>query len=215
MRKLIALLLVLVVLFVGANLIAAHVAGDEIAARAKEASGAQSASASVGSFPVLYRFLADGTVPEVKVSLSYVPISTVVVEKIQVTLRGVRIERGALFDQREVRIRSIASGTASVVVTAGELSGAVGRSIRLPGQGQIEVATATGMVDASASLETGDVLVVRAAGSTLLQVDLASSRLVPACDMSLDVGAGQVTASCAVSPVPSSVVQAISGRAGS
>jgi hypothetical protein len=214
-RKLIVLLLVIAVLFVAANLLAAHLAGDEIATRAREATGAESASASVGTFPVLYRFVAEGTVPEVNVALSYVPISTLVVAEIHVSLHKVRIERAALLDQREVRIRSIASGTASVVVTAGELSAAVGRAVSLPGAGRIDVATAVGMVDATVALEAGDVLVVSAAGSTLLRVDLASSRLVPACDMSLEIEKGEVTASCSVSPVPTSVVQAISGAAGS
>lgn len=215
MRKLIVLVLVLALLFIGANLLAAHVAGDEIASRAKQATGASSASASVGTFPVLYRFLANGSVPEVRVALTYVPVASLDVASIGVVLRGVVIDRGDLFAKREVRVKSIASARATVVVTAAELSSAVGRTVMLPGSGRVEVELASGTVAASVGITAGDVLVVSEAGVPLVRVDLATSPLVPACSMSLDVGAGQVEATCSVSPVPAKVLAAISGAASS
>jgi len=56
-----------------------------------------------------------------------------------------------------------------------------------------------------------DELVVTVHGAQLVQANLAANQLVAQCALGLDIGVGQLTASCQMSPVPGSAVQALAG----
>jgi hypothetical protein len=203
-------LAVLVAVLVGADFAARAAAAHELATRAQTASGAQSASAAISGFPFLWDLVVDGTVQGVQLHLSNVPVGTLHLQEVDVSLVGTHIVRSALLDRRQVRVTSVDSGTATVIVTAAELSAAVGHTLSLPGGGEVLVDEAGVRVPATITVGN-DTLVVRVAGVALLDDDLSNNRLVPPCALSLQIGVGQLTVSCTMAPVPGSVVEAIAG----
>jgi hypothetical protein len=209
-RLLLLCLLALVAVLVGLDVAARVVAQDDVAARAKGAAVAQQASASIGGFPFLWHFLVEGDVPDVRVRLTGASTGGLQVQEIDVDLRGVRIDRAALFSRRQVRVRAVDAATATVTVNAAELSEAAGLAVSLPGQGTILVQAGGRTVAASLVVEPGDVLVLSVAGHAVVRADLATSPLVPDCAMAVRVGAGNLQVSCQVSPVPDRVIQAVS-----
>lgn len=210
-RRLGLVVLVLVAVLVGVDFGARVVAQGELASRAQKAAGARSASAGIGGFPFLGHLLLQGSVPHLDVRLTDVPVGTLELQSVDVVLTGTVVDRGALFSARQVRVDRITSGTATVTVTAGELSSAVGRTVLLPGGGQVVVEEAGRSLPATVRVLGGRVLEVLVAGVPVLSSDLASSPLVPACGLVLSVGLGELTVSCHVSPVPARVVQALAG----
>jgi len=209
------LVIIVGLLFVGGNILGTHLANDEIATRTKEATKAASATARLGGFPVIYDFLAHGTVHSADLTLHDVPIGPIYAKTVSVALTNVRIDRNALFTQQKVRIRSIATGQASVTVTAPELSAAAKETITIPGNGSVQIQTPLGTEQAYVRLVSGDIFQVAAGRSVVLSVNLSSLPVLPECHMSLALDTGYAVASCLVSPVPLKVIQAIdSGSAG-
>ena len=199
-----------IVLLTVLDFVARGVAEHELATRAQDASGAQSASATVSGFPFLWDVLVEGSVHGVQLHLSGVPAGRLNVEALEVALTGTHIARSALFDRHTIHVTSIDSGSAAVTVTAGELSAAVGRSVSLPGDGRILV-DLDGATDPAQVTVSSDELVITVQGVHVLQADLASNHLVPQCGLGLDVGVGQLTVTCQMSPVPKNVVQVLAG----
>lgn len=210
-RRLVALAVVVVALLVAADVGARVAAQDELAARAKSATSAQSASASISGFPFLWHLLAQGTVGGVHLHLSGVPVGTLTLGSVDVELGKTVIDRAALLSARSVRLKSIATATATVTVTAAELSSAVGDTVSLPGGGQILVDVANRTVPAAVSIVQGHILVLSVANVALLSSDLTTSPLVPACGLDVTVGTGQLAVGCTVSPVPLRLLQAVAG----
>ena len=201
---------VVIALLVALDFVVRAVAEHELASRARSASGAQSASASVSGFPFLWDVLVEGTVHGVQLHLSGVPAGPLRLEALDVELAGTHIGRSALFNEHEVHVTSIDSGTAVVTVTAAELSGAAGEPVSLPGDGRIVVDVHGVVVPAQVSVDS-DELVVAVHGVQVVQANLAANQLIAQCTLGLDIGVGQLTASCQMSPVPGSVVQALAG----
>jgi len=201
---------VVIGLLVALDFVVRAVAEHELGTRARSASGAQSASASVSGFPFLWDVLVEGTVHGVQLHLSGVPAGPLRLEALDVELAGTHIGRYALFHEHEVHVTSIDSGTAVVTVTAAELSSAAGEPVSLPGGGRIVVDVHGVVVPARVSVDS-DELVVTVHGAQLVQANLAANQLVAQCALGLDIGVGQLTASCQMSPVPGSVVQALAG----
>lgn len=202
---------VVVVIAVVADLVARSVAQNQLADRAQMATGAKSASATINSFPFLYRFLVDGEVSQVAIHLTDVPVGALRLSSVNVVADGTTIDRTVLFSGHKVEVLAMNSATATVVVTAAELTSAVGTTVQLPGGGAIEVEVEGALVPATVEVLPGDVLQVTAAGAVLLSSTLSQSPLVPACGLALSVGVGEMTVSCHVQPVPASVLAAISG----
>jgi hypothetical protein len=210
-RRLLMVAVILVAVLVGLDFGARALAQSELASRAQSATDAQSASASISGFPFLWDLLEEGTVHGLHLHLSDVPVGQLRLQAVDVQLTDTSIERSALFSHRQVRVRAIATALATVTVTAAELSSAIGDPVTLPGQDRILIDLAGQEQSASVSVESGDLLVVSVDGFPLLQDNLGTSPLVPQCDLSVFVATGQLSVSCAVSPVPERVVQAIAG----
>jgi hypothetical protein len=210
-RRWLVAAVVVVLVLVGLDLGARAVAQSELASRAKAASSAQSASASIHGFPFLWDVLVQGTISGVHVHMSEVPAGPLRLSAVDVQLDGTHIDRGALFSHRQVHVQSIESATAAVTVTAADLSAAVGDTVSLPGAGRVLVDVAGLRVPAQLRVLGHRVLVLEVHGVAVLRSDLTASRLVPACALSVVVGSGQLTVSCTVAPVPGSVVQAVAG----
>ncbi len=206
-----AIVVVVVLVLVGLDVAARLVAQSELASRAKSASGAQSASASISGFPFLWDLLEEGDVHGVHLHLSDVPAGPLTLSDVDVQLTGTHIDRSALFSRRQVHVDSIDSGTATITVTAAALSTAVGDSVTLPGQGKVVVDVFGRQVAATVEVVGNHELVLDVDGVAVLQSNLNSSPLVPACDLAVSVGTGELSVSCTVTPVPGSLVQAIAG----
>lgn len=184
-----------------------------LAEHARQSTRATSASATLGGFPFLYEVLADGSVASVDLTLNEVPAGGLTIESVHVHLVKVDIDKSELIHQRKVTIRSIASGTASVTLTAPELSAATGQTVTLTSAGQVMVGVGGREVPATASVVAGDVLEIKVSGLPLITVHLSGNPIVPECSFSLVVTGSGVTASCTMTPVPPAVIAAISQQA--
>jgi hypothetical protein len=209
--KLVVVLVVLGGLLEVADIFARHVAEDTIAGRAVAATSASSASASISGWPFLYGVLVEGSVPGTDVVLTDVPIGRLVVQRLDLSLSNVAIDTGALFSHQTVDLKSIGSARVAATVTAAELSAAADHTIRLLGNGNVEVVVDGVAVPATVSIGDGHELQIGEGTTTLLDINLSSSKLVPDCAMTLSITTSALAASCTVSPVPKRVLEAISG----
>lgn len=210
-RRIISLVVTVVVLLVAADFAARFAAQSQLAGAAKTATHAQGSSASIGGFPFLWHLLAEGKVSSVDVRLTDVPVGTLQLQSVDLQLTGVTIDRTALFSHRQVHVASINSADAAVTVTAAELSSAVGQTVTLPGNGDVQVAVAGRQVTGTLEITAGHTLVLLVAGVPVLSSDLTTSPLVPACQLGLQILAGAIAVSCQVSPVPPAVIAALAG----
>lgn len=210
-RRLVVLLVVVVLVLEGLDVGTRVLAQDELAGRARDATGAASASASIGGFPFLGHLVVQGKVPELEVRLRDVPVGVLHLQTVDVQLHGTVVDRAALVDRRTVRVESIAAGTATVTVTAAELSAAAGVPVALPGGGRAVVTVAGRQVPASVRIVGGHLLELVAGGVVLLHSDLAASPLVPRCGLEVAIGTGAASVSCHVAPVPARLVHALAG----
>ncbi|MHB1924835.1 MAG: LmeA family phospholipid-binding protein [Acidimicrobiales bacterium] len=212
LRWLTSVVLLIVVLgAVAADFGAKRVAETAMADRAKQSTGASSASASIGGFPFLYDVLGRGSVDTVDLTLEEVPAGTsLTLQSVHVHLVKVAIDRQELIHKRKVTIQSIASGTAAVTISAPELTAAAGRTITLTSSGQILVDVGGQRAQASATMGAADVLDIDVSGVTVVSLDLARNPIVPACSFSLTVTGSAITATCTMTPVPPAVIAAMS-----
>lgn len=210
-RRLVAVVVVVGLVLVGLDVGTRVLAQDELAGRARDATGAGSASASIGGFPFLGHLVVQGKVPELEVRLRDVPVGVLRLQAVDVQLRGTVVDRAALVDHRSVRVESIAAGTATITVTAAELSAAAGVPVALPGGGRAVVTVAGRPVPASVRIVGGHLLELVAGGIVLLHSDLAASPMVPSCSLQVSIGTGAASISCHVAPVPARLVHALAG----
>ena len=217
-RRLLTLVVVLVLaLLVGADFGAKWLAARAVADQAKRSTGAASGSASISGFPFLYETIGQGRVHGLHVRLTGVPAGPgLQLQTVTVDLSDVHFDRHRLWADRKVTVTSVASGTGVIDVSVAELSTVAGRTVTIgppgpSGQPQLLVDTpGGGTVAATASIASGHFLQVVAGGVPLVNVDLARTPLVQDCDMGLRVTATGVEASCTMSPVPPSVIAAVS-----
>jgi hypothetical protein len=211
---LVVVLVVLAVLFEAADLVSRHVAQDTIAARAVNATSAAGGSAAVAGWPFLVD-LAGGNVHQVTVDLRSVPIGALTFSELDVVLTGISIDTHALFADRALRLKAMASASVRAVLTAAELTSAAGYPVTLKPDGTVDVLFDGRTYAGQVALVGGHVLVLERAGTQLFRVDLAQDRLVPDCNMNLTVSSQSVTTTCTVAPVPPRILSALSGAASS
>lgn len=219
LRWVVVFLVLVAAVFFGANELATSTAQTQLASRAQAASGAASASATVGPFPMLAHLLGQGTVPQVSVTLhdvafpvlqSIVPgLPDVLAQQVDVDLRDVHVSRSELIHKRKVVVTAIGSATISATVTASGLSSEVGLPVSLPGAGRVQVSV-HGLTEAGAfRIVDRDTVELVAGGAVVSSVALRKGNLLPSCTMALTYAPGQVTASCTMTPVPASIVAAM------
>jgi len=210
---LLAVVIILVVLAAVADFGARRLAETALATRAKQSTGATSTSASIGGFPFLYDVLDKASVNTVDLTLDEVPAGTsLTLESVHVHLVKVALDRNEMLHKRKVTIRSIASGTASVSISAPELSAATGHQVTLTSAGQVLVSVGGQNVAATIRAGANDVLELTVTGMPVFGLDLANSPIVPNCSFQVTVSGSAVTASCTMTPVPPAVIAAISTR---
>ena len=217
-RRLVSLAVILVVaLLVGADFGLRYLAARAVADHARRVSGAASGSASISGFPFLYETLGQGRVQGLHVRVSDVPAGPGLrLQSVTVDLSGVHFDRHSLWAHRKVRVTSVGRGTGVIDVSVAVLSSVAGRTVTIgppgpAGQPQVLVDVAGGRtVAATAEIASGHFLQIVAGGVPVIDVDLARTPLVQECAMGLRVTASGVEASCTMSPVPPTVVAAVS-----
>jgi LmeA-like phospholipid-binding len=207
-------LICLIVLAVAADLVATSLVDHHLASRAKSQTGATAASVSLGSFPVLYHVLAQGEVPSVDVDLSGVPVGPLRIHEVRLALADVRVSRHRLIADRRIDVTSVERAAVTADVTSADLSAAVGRPVRVTGNGQVQVDVAGVEATVTPRLEGNRELVIEVDGFSLLDVDLARVPVLSACSFTLRPSPGQLALTCTVDPVPPAVVSILSGSAG-
>ena len=192
-RRLVLVLIVVVAILVGLDLAGRAVTESALASHVKSSTHAKSTSATINSFPFLWDAAVEGRVQNVTVVDNGVPAGPLTLDSVTVQAHQVRFDRKVLFNAHSVRLTSISSATVTVVT-------------HLTGLEQT-VATALGTV---LSVQPGDELVVRAAGHTLFSYKLSQIPLIPDCPLQVSQSGGSYSLSCAVAPVPASVLAALS-----
>lgn len=207
------LVLLIVVAAVAADFGLRKAAETAMAAKARQSTGATSASASIGGFPFLYEVFARSDLDTVDLTLGEVPAGeSLTLQRVHVHLVKVVFDRHQLVSHRKVIIQSIATGTAAVTISAPELTTATGHTVTLTSAGQILVVVDGRQVSAGLSGAGSGELEMSVAGVPLARINLARNSIVPGCSFAVTVSGSSVTASCTVSPVPPAVIAAISQR---
>lgn len=204
----------LVALALAVDFAAKRLAESALADHVRSDTHASAVHASIGGWPFLYDVLGRGSVPSVEVDLTEVPDGPLTFQSVDVDLSRVGIDRHRLWADRKVTLTGIASGAATLTITAPELSAVAGRTVTITASGQLELDLAGAEVPASVRIEPGDELVLSAAGVGAVTVDLTEAPIVPDCNLSLTVSAGGLSATCAMSPVPQPVIETISAQSG-
>lgn len=204
-------LAVIAALAVGVDVAARAVAEHQVASRAKASTGAQSSSASISSFPFIYGVLVDGKVKNVTVHEREVALGPLTVGNLDVSVHDVRIDKGQLFAHRKVRVTGISSATASITISAADITAATHVYVTISGN------TVTGFVagvpiPVAVSVTHDHFLSVSFDGRPAASFDLARNPLLPPCAMQLTPEPSALRLSCTVSPVPGSLIAALSSR---
>lgn len=186
------MIVVILAILVGLDFYARAATENTVASRVTSDTGAQSTGVSIHSFPFIWDVGVLGQVGGVDVVAHHVPVGPVVLDDVAVEAHNIDLDRGALFNSHQVRIKSISSAQVTVTLHLSDL-----------------FATAATRLGLNVGVR-GHTLVVSAAGVTLYSVDLTRSPVIPACDFNSTPVASGYVLSCVVAPVPSSVIAALS-----
>ena len=166
-----------------------------IASDVQRSTGSRGASASITSFPFLYDVTADGRIGRLAVTDRDVPLGPVTIQQVDLVASQVRFDRHDLLANQTVRLVSVGRATISAVV---QLSGL-----------EAGIASAAGL---EVSATGSNHVVLSAAGHTLAVVDLTRIPIVPPCQLGITHTGSRYTFSCTVSPVPPTVLAALSHK---
>ena len=201
--------MLIVALAIGVDIAARVIAQDRIASRAKASTNAQSASASISSFPFLYDVLVDGTARNVAVHARRVPLGPLIVSQVDVSVHDVHFDKGELFNHRKVRVTAISSATAAVTITASDLTAATNVPVTISGN-TITASFAGVQIPVTVTVTNGHELAFSTVGHKAVIFDLARTPLLPACAMRLTAQPSALHLSCTIAPVPASLIAALS-----
>ncbi len=201
--------MVIVALAIGVDIAARTIAQDRIASRAKATTHAQSASASISSFPFLWDVLVDGNARSVAVHAKGVPLGPLTVDGVDVSVRDVQIDKAELFNHRKVRVTAISSATAAVTISASDLTAATNVPVSISGN-TITASVAGVQIPVTVSVTNSHVLAFNVVGRRVVSFDLARTPLLPACPMQLTTEQSVLHLSCTIAPVPASLIAALS-----
>lgn len=178
---------------VAADLVARSVAEHAIATDVRRSTGSDASTATISSFPFLYDAAVEGRLDRVTVVDRGVPVGPARLDEVSVVASQVHFDRHLLLSQHAVRLTSVGSATVTVDVHLASLTGRLARDLGV-------------RVTASAS----DRITVSAAGVPITTVDLTKVAIIPECPLQVDHSGDTYTFSCTVSPVPASVLAALS-----
>lgn len=204
MKKLVAFIVVLAVLWLGIELVTPQLAETRLEARVRaRVRNAAGVSADIDSFPMVTTLLLTENVRNLTVSLAEVAGEQVAISRVQFALEGVELDRQALV-RREVEVRSVDEGVITAEVTEGDLSEALGAEVEVrPNAVRLNADGAS----VEADLEVSGRSVQLAGVGQQLTVTIPQD-LMP-CDPEGQVERGRVVLSCTIEEVPSILVAAV------
>ena len=191
---LIALILLVVALIVIDN--AARIGTqDAVAAAVKKSTHSQSSSVRVHSFPFLYDAAAEGKIGRIVITDRGVPVGLGLLRFDTVTLDAsqVRFDRHQLLADRRVRVTKIDRAT---ITMRTHLSGLVNDLV-------------VGF-DVQVSSPGVGMIAITSGGRTISSIDLTRIPIIPPCPLQITHTGDEYTFTCTVSPVPPSVLAALS-----
>jgi hypothetical protein len=195
-RWLFFLLLPFIVLagaLVALDFVAKDATQSAIADTVKKSIHAGHVSVQISSFPFLYDVVAEGKVDRVVVTSQGVTAGLVQLSEVKVDASHVRFNRHELVSHHTVQFTSISQATVTIVV---QLTAA-------------QNALASGLNAQVTSTASND-LIISAGGHSLPPIDLTRVPLIPACPLDVVHTGSSYTLTCTVSPVPSTVLAALS-----
>ena len=178
---------------VGVDIGARVATQDAIAADVHRSTHSDGASASVSSFPFLYDVAAEGRLDRVSITDRGVPVGPIRLDQVHLVAYQVRFDRGQLLDHRKVELTSVDRATVTVNAHLSSLAGTIARDL-----GVKVTSSASGQITVSAE------------GLTVATIDLTKVPIIPDCPLQITNSGDDYTFSCTVSPVPASVLAALS-----
>lgn len=200
MRKLVVASIVLVVLAV-LDQVPRLVAESKLAERAREAGpGAESADASITSWPFVGRLLALGEMSRVVVRVHGVNAGPLRLASVEVRATGVVLDRTALLSG-DIRLEGIRRGTVTVELDAASLT----RTLRVPvtiAGGELRVDVGGGAVATRVELGRNGSLVLRAGRLPALTLPIVRTALNPCSATRVAVERDRVLLTCELDELP-------------
>ena len=205
MRRLVIGLVILGALGLGADVGAKSWAEGQIESRARaELPRETSASADIDAFPFMAPLLIGGRVSEVEGHFKNVQAGVLNFSAVDIELRGVRINRNRLLNDRKVELTDIDEGTVSIEIDVGELA----RVLRVPVTAKNgELRLTIGGVAAAAKVSVRDNALVFDVAGVTRTVTIPKTRFVP-CASRATVLAGRVRVTCTVTEIPPALLGA-------
>ena len=194
LRILFGIIILVAALLVVGDFYARSHAEKLVSQRIKAATGAQSVSVKVKTFPFVFHVLFS-SIPEVEVVAKQVPDGRVELTQVTVDARGVKVDRNVALSSRQLQVDSIRSAKVTVLLTGSGL----GLASSLPS-------------GAAVAVVGGHLLEVTYQGKQLARIDLSVSPLVPACSYDLAKVQGGYSLSCTLSPVPVTLLHTLSSK---
>jgi hypothetical protein len=194
LRRLLLLgLILLVIALVVIDNLARVGSQDAVASAVKSSTKSQGASAKINSFPFIYDAAAEGKLGKVVITDRGVPIGVIRLDLVTLDARDVRFDRHQLFVDHKVHITGIDRATITMQTHLGALVSDIANSLNV----QV-TSSGPGIID------------ITAGGQTVSSIDLTKIPIVPACPLQITHTADEYTFTCTVSPVPPSVLGALS-----
>jgi len=192
-RLLLLALILLVVAVIVIDNLARIGSQDAVASAVKASTHSQSASARISSFPFIYDAAVEGKINKVVVTDRGVPIGLIRLDVVTLNASDVRFDRHQLFVDHRVRLTRIDRATLTMQThlstLVNDLANSVGAQVVSPGPGMIAIIVG---------------------GHTVSSINLTQIPIVPACPLQIAHTGDEYTFTCTVSPVPPSVLDALS-----
>jgi len=205
--KLVVVVVVLLVVLAGVDVATRIAMEHQLEQRIDSYAPGTDADVAIHGFPWLPKLLADGEVDKISAHANQVSQGPFVVEGVEVTVTGVRIDRHLLLDHRELEIVSIDHGIVSADMTQAELDQLAGLPVVL-GNGVAQVTVEGVTVTAHVSISDGD-LHVEAEGLPV-SVPIPTLPILP-CLAQVTVVPGNLIGPCTFQQIPPALKTALQG----
>ena len=211
MRKIVGLVIVLGVL-VGLDLLARNVAEQQVADQVKsEVSGNATVHATIPSFPFIARLLIGGSVPKVTVKVEHLAGPPISLAEVDVTVRGVAVNRRNLVRRQRVDLVSIDKGSVAVEITQSALTDVLHKPVTIAGGSVTIVVNGQTLTAAPSITKDNRLALTPVGGGAALEVGVGQPNLVP-CSGHVTLQPGKVLLTCTFTRIPHAFVRAANAK---
>jgi hypothetical protein len=201
MRRLLVIVVVLLVLLAAADFGARIALEHQLEQRIDSSVPSAHAKVTIQSFPFLYKLATKGRVDKITAHAAQVSQGPFVLDRVDVTVTGVRIRRSVLLHQRQLEIVSIDTGTVRADMTQATFSNLVGVAVTL-GAGTAHVTVAGTSVTGRVSIINGR-LQLDSAGPPV-SVPIPTLPVLP-CLAQVTIIPGHLLGSCTFHQIPAAL----------